>query len=91
MKKSAEIERVIISYNSGNLIYCIISGLQKNLCIADAERDNKLHGSGAGIFFEISYKPANAHISGSSIFLNIDITIVILMETCGGSAHFIFQ
>ena len=79
-----------------NLIDRIIGLLQKNLCIVDAQRYDKLHRCHAGVFLEVSDKPTHTHAPCLGVIFYTDILIVILIEIGNSTVHlpiqiFVFQ
>ena len=63
-ENAAEIERVFVTDNVGNLIDVVARTSQKIDCVVDSDRDYILHGRFCGQLFEIPGEPAERHASG---------------------------
>ena len=87
----AEIKRVIVTDNGGNLCYVIISAFQKTDSVADADRENVLHGRFCGDLLEFLQEVADTHVPGQGVFLNVDILVIMLLEVPSGNAHLLLQ
>ena len=83
----AEIERVIVANDRGNLCDIIVCAFQKTDRVVDPDRKNILHGRLCGYFLEFLQEIADTHISGKSVFFNVDILVVMLLEIPSGDAH----
>ena len=87
----AEIEGVVVTDDRGDLGHIIVCAFQKADSIADPDTEDVLHGRLCGYFLEFLQEIADTHISGKSIFFNVDILVVMLLEIPSGDSHFFLK
>ena len=85
---SAEIQGIVVTDDGSDFRYIIIRAFQQTDCVVNPDVQDVLHGRLAGNLLEIAQEPADAHIPGKCIFLNIDILVVMLLEVASGNTHF---
>lgn len=84
---SAEIKRVVITDDCRNLRYVIIRALQQADSVIDSNVQDVLHRRLAGHLFEITQEPADTHITGNSIFFNVDVLMIMLLKIAPCDTH----
>lgn len=90
-KDPAEIERVIVANDRGNFCDIIVCAFQKTDRVVDPDRKNILHGRLCGYFLKFLQEIADTHISGKSVFFDVDILVVMLLEIPSGDSHLFLQ
>ena len=91
LEDPAEIEGVVVTDDRGYFRYIIIGAFQKTDSVVDPDCKDILHGRLCSNFFEFLQEIADTHISGKSIFFNVDILVVMLLEIPSGDTHFFLK
>ena len=90
-KDTAEIQGIVIAHDGGNLSHVIVRTLQEAYGVAYPYAENILHGRLHGDLLEVADKPADAHIAGQGVVLNIYLLIVMLIEVAAGKLHLLLN
>ena len=77
---TTEIERIVVADNIRYFGDIVLWIFKQRLSVIDSDRQNILQRSVAGVFFEITDKPAGTHMMRSSVFINADIFVIVLIK-----------
>ena len=87
----AEIEGVVVTDDRGYFRYIIIGAFQQTDSVINTDRQNVLHWRFCGNLFELLKEVTDAHIPGQSIFLDVNLLVVVLLEIPSGDSHFFLK